>query len=239
MMSDEKLIEFMVNEPSWEDVIVKIVIEEKMDPWDIDLVKLTEHFMRYLERMKQLDLRVPGRFVLVAAILLRMKSDYFSKKEEKKKQETPLEEGYKEEKMKELRVLAQIPPLNPPVERIPMKNVTLEELITALRKAFEVKERRQIRRERRRVNVEKLIEHEEEDITKRVDILLKQIRNILDEIEKEEIEFSKLVNTWKREEIVKTLLPILHLTQEGKITYEQPKLFEEIYVKLKEEQVGE
>ncbi len=237
-MSDEKLIEFMVSEPSWEDVIVKIVIEEKMDPWDIDLVELTNHFMRYIERMKQLDLRIPGRFILIAAILLRMKSDYFAEKKEKEKK-TEVNIEMKENKEEELKILAQIPPLNPPVERIPMRNVTLDELITALKKAFEVKERREIRRQRRRVKVERLIEEEEEDITKRVDILLKQIRNILDEIEKEEIEFSKLVNNWKREEIIRTLLPILHLAQEGKVTYEQPKLFDEIYVKLKKVEENE
>ena len=131
--------------------------------------------------------------------------------------------------------MSKIPPLQPPVERIPVRSVTLEELIFALKKAFEVQERRKIRRERRKSALREFIEEGEgEDITQRVNILLENIKNILEEIEKEEIEFSNLVGEWKREKIISTLIPVLHLSQEGKISYEQPKLFEEIYIRLRE-----
>ncbi len=233
MIKDSELIQLMVNEPSWEDVLVRIVVEEKMDPWDIDIVKLTDLFMKYLERMKYLDLRIPGRFILVAAILLRMKSDIL---QGEKKKKVLIPEGEKEVKAGyETEILSKIPPLQPPVERIPVRSVTLEELIFALKKAFEVQERRKIRRERRKSALREFIEEGEgEDITQRVNILLENIKNILEEIEKEEIEFSNLVGEWKREKIISTLIPVLHLSQEGKISYEQPKLFEEIYIRLRE-----
>jgi segregation and condensation protein A len=239
MLSDEELIELMINEPSWEDVLVRIVIEEKMDPWQIDLIRLADVFMNYIERMKQLDLRVPARFILIAAILLRMKSDILAPEKKKK---TLIPEGEREEESKaqkaEIEILSKVPPLEPPVERIPVRTVTLEELIFALKKAFEVKERREIRRRRKKEVFRDFVEAREEDIdiTERVNLLLNQIKTILEELEKEEVEFSKLVGEWKREKIVKTLLPILHLSQEGKVSYEQPKLFEEIYIKLKEKE---
>ena len=231
MLSDKELIELMISQPSWEDVLVRIVVEEKMDPWDIDICRLADVFVEYVERMKILDLRIPARFILIAAVLLRMKSDFLKQKEEKK---VLIPEGEKEIKAEGVQTLAKVPPLEPPAERIPVRNVTIEELIYALKKAFEIQERRKIRKAKRKKAVKEFVEIEEEDITERIKILLNTIKNILEEIEREEIEFSKIVGEWKREKIVKTLIPILHLSQEGKICYEQPKLFEEIYIRLRE-----
>ncbi len=232
MLSDKELIELMLSQPSWEDVLVKIVVDEKMDPWDIDICRLADSFLEYLQRMHVLDLRIPARFILIAAILLRMKSDYLVEKE--KKEKTLIPEGEREFSGEELKELASIPPLQPPAERVPVKNITLEELIYALKKAFEIQERRKIRRYRREKVLKEFAEPEEEDITDRINKLLFQIRSILEELEEEELEFSKLVGEWKREKIVKTLIPILHLSQEGKISYEQPELFKEIFIRLRE-----
>ncbi len=233
------MIELMVSQPSWEDVLVKIVVEEKMDPWDIDICRLADAFIEYLERMRVLDLRIPARFILVAAILLRMKSDYFAEREKKKRVLIP--EGEREiSREGEIEKLASLPPLQPPAERVPVRNVTLEELIYALKKAFEIQERRKLRKYRREKVLKEFAQpEEEEDITDRINKLLWQIRNILEELEREELEFSKLVGEWKRERIVKTLIPVLHLSQEGKISCEQPELFKEIFIRLREnEQKG-
>lgn len=222
----------MVSEPSWEDVIVKIIAEEQMEPWNIDLIRLADNFLSYLKKMEQLDLRVPARFILIAAILLRMKSDILAPKPERI---LIPESNQEEDKM--LRLLANVPPLQPPVKRIPLRNVTMDELITALRKAFEVKERREDRQRRTRQRIEEAIPiHQEEDITERIDKLLNNILNALTEIDK--IEFSRLVKNWKREQIVEALIPLLHLSQEGKINLEQQELFKEIYVELRKHETG-
>jgi len=80
MLSDQQLIDLMVSEPSWEDVIIKIVAEEQMDPWSIDIIRLANSFLIYLKKIEKLDLRIPARFILIAAILLRMKSDVLTEK---------------------------------------------------------------------------------------------------------------------------------------------------------------
>jgi len=217
----------MISEPSWEDVIVKIIAEEQMDPWNIDIVKLADTFVEYLKKFKELDLRIPARFLLITAILLRMKSDILEPKTER----IFIPEAEKEED-EILRKLASLPPLQPPLKRIPLRNVTMEELITALKKAFEIKERREERYERIKRRVEEALpEHPEEDITERIDKLLKDINAALMEIEK--IEFSRLVRRWKRDQIVDTLIPLLHLSQEGKINLEQNELFKEIFIRRK------
>ncbi len=232
MLSNEQMINLMVVEPSWEDVIVKIVAEEGMEPWSIDIVKLADAFSNHVGKMED-DLRVPARFILIAAILLRMKSDVLAAKEEKLLIPESPEQNQKEIDM--LRQLAGVPPLDPPIKRIPLKNVTLNELITSLRKAFEVQERRKARKERRRALVGEVFA-EPDDINERIGKLLAQIKDIISEIENGKVEFSKLVADWKREKIVKTLVPMLHLAQEGKIDYEQGELFQEIFVELKKEE---
>ncbi|MBU3958213.1 MAG: segregation/condensation protein A [Nanoarchaeota archaeon] len=234
MLSNEQMIRLMVVEPSWEDVIVKIVAEEGMEPWSIDIVKLADAFSFYIQHTSKMrdDLRVPARFILIAAILLRMKSDILAEKERKILIPESPDRDRKDADL--LRLLAGVPPLDPPIKRMPLKNVSLNELILSLRKAFDVQERRTARKERRRALVGDVLA-EPDDINERIDRLLAHIKNIIAELENGRVEFSKLVADWKREKIVKTLMPMLHLAQEGKIGYEQDELFQEIMVELKKE----
>ena len=227
MLSDQQLINLMISEPSWEDVIIKIIAEEQMDPWSIDIIKLANAFLSYLQKMEELDLRIPARFILIAAILLRMKSDVLIEKEEK----ILIPESEKEAD-ESLRVLASLPPLQPPLKRIPLRNVSLEELLSALRKAYEVQGRRTERKLRIKRAVDVVLPvGEVEDITERINALLSQINSALSEVES--IEFSRLVKRWGRREIVESLLPLLHLSQDGKINLIQEELFKEIMIKIK------
>jgi len=228
MLSNQEMISLMINEPSWEDVIVKIVAEERMDPWDIDICRLADVFLDYIQNLNDTDLRVPARFILISAILLRMKSDVL----DKKKKRLLISEGERQDP-KWYKLLAKLPPLAPPVKRMPVGSVSINELMHALKKAFEVKDRRIKRKERRRRIVADAMPLEPtEDITHRIDRLYDEIQSILTDLDKD-VEFRKLVKNWNRRKIVSTLIPILHLSQEGKVNVEQKELFKEILIKLK------
>lgn len=217
----------MISEPSWEDVIVKIVAEEQMDPWSIDIIRLSNTFLVYVKKIEEIDLRIPARFILIAAILLRMKSDVLTEKKEK----MFIPESDKESD-DSLRILAAVPPLQPPLKRIPLRNVTLNELISALRKAYQVQERRIERKSRVKRAVEFAVPVPTEDITERINKLLSQINEALTEVDN--IEFSRIVKRWGKKEIVEALIPLLHLAQDGKIDLHQEELFKEIFVHKKE-----
>ncbi len=141
-----------------------------------------------------------------------------------------LEEEEKKEKIEGEKLpplnLEEIPMLSPPILRKPTRNVTLNELINALNKAFQFKERKESKKLRIRRAAETLIE-EGEDIEEKISEIFKQImrHGVM-------IRFSDLVPTWKRKEIVETFIPLLHLSQRGKVNCEQKEMFKEIFINL-------
>lgn len=54
------------------ELLVQLAEEGEIDPWDIDIVRVTDKF---LERLDRSDLRTSGRALFYASVLLRMKSD--------------------------------------------------------------------------------------------------------------------------------------------------------------------
>jgi len=218
MLDENEVIKTIILGSDWHDVLSSLVVEEGMDPASVDLIKLTESFMSYLQKIKEFDFRVPARFILIAAILLRMKCELLLEEEEKKlmkeaQQIAPLD-------------ISNIPSLLPPMERKTVRKVTLDELITALNKAFDFKERKESKRIRLKGAIEALIEPEE-------DIELR-IKNTLDGIVKNNIiKFSQLVPSWHRKEIVESFLPLLYLMQRNNIACEQEEFFKEIFIKVK------
>jgi segregation and condensation protein A len=54
------------------ELLVSLAREGEIDPWDIDIVEVTDAF---LDRLDATDLRTSGRALFYASVLLRMKSD--------------------------------------------------------------------------------------------------------------------------------------------------------------------
>ncbi|MFC6862237.1 segregation/condensation protein A [Halomicroarcula sp. GCM10025817] len=54
------------------EVLVQLADDGEIDPWDIDVVRVTDKF---LERIDEGDLRTGGRALFYASVLVRMKSD--------------------------------------------------------------------------------------------------------------------------------------------------------------------
>ncbi|WP_115862410.1 segregation and condensation protein A [Halorussus litoreus] len=54
------------------ELLVQLAEEGEIEPWDIDIVQVTDKF---LDRLDEADLRTSGRALFYASVLLRMKSD--------------------------------------------------------------------------------------------------------------------------------------------------------------------
>ncbi|MDD1711854.1 MAG: segregation/condensation protein A [Methanoregulaceae archaeon] len=75
----------MAEEPV--EILVQMAERGEIDPWNIDIVDVTDRFLDELERRKEIDLRVSGRTLFYAATLLRMKSEYLDEVPEEEAEE--------------------------------------------------------------------------------------------------------------------------------------------------------
>lgn len=218
MISESNMIRTIVVGGDWQEALTAVIEESGMDPLKIDLVKLADAFKTYVERLQKFDFRIPARFILIAAILLRMKAELLLVEEEESIK-------IKEEAIPKIS-LEGIPALTPPMMRKVTRKVTLNELITALQKAFDFKERKDEKHLRIRRRVEGLIAGEE-DIEERIKRIFTQI------LRKGSLNFSELVPVWRAKEIVDAFLPVLYLNMRGKIICEQEEYFKEIRIRVK------
>lgn len=231
---DEKdIMQLITSEYSWEQIIYKIIAWEGMDPWNLDLSMLSRSFLVYVNKMKELDFKIPAKYVVIAAVLLRMKSDhieYLKGLVQPPQVEAPELDTGEVNQVPETangEINLALATLNVPSKRMPVRKIVASELISALRNALRTDERRSERTTRRRGQ----IVINEDNITERISELYKKIDILLVRLKEEEIEFSKLLNKWSRDEILDTFVPLVHLDHEKKVHCRQEDLFKEIYIK--------
>jgi segregation and condensation protein A len=220
------------------EILVQMAERGEIDPWNIDIVEVTDRFLSELERRKELDLRISGRTLFYAALLLRMKSEYLDLPADGEEEEFPDEEegfdpgegfpegagGPIEQLEREIR------------RRLDRKNlrkrpVTLFELILELKNA----EKEQRRRQRFRspfpmdvIDVEEVvgIAHEEGYTELAMAVLCQCEETISTEGVVTLHELAALLG--KR--IFEVYIPLLFLMSEGKLTLWQEEFFGEILV---------
>ena len=227
-MQEQNLLEMIIKEESWEELIYNIVSYENMNPWDIDIIKLTDSFIKYIEGMRVLDFRIPAKVVLVAAILLKLKCDVLSPLKIEGSEYFPENPQLSQEFLQISQELERLN-LKPPIERHVKRRVTLDELVDALKKAMKV----EVKKERIRRTLGKRIRREigdEVDIEIRIKELMSDIDSLLLKLKTNKVEFSKIVEKWEREEIVRHLMPLLYLSSRGKVSTEQEEFFKEIFI---------
>ncbi|MGA2918430.1 segregation/condensation protein A [Methanoregula sp.] len=57
------------------EILVGLAERGEIDPWNIDIIEVTDRFLSELERRRELNLQLSGRTLFYAATLLRMKSE--------------------------------------------------------------------------------------------------------------------------------------------------------------------
>ena len=57
------------------EILVNMAQQGKIDPWNIDIVDITDKYLTHLFKSKAQNLRLTGRTLLFAAILLKLKSN--------------------------------------------------------------------------------------------------------------------------------------------------------------------
>ncbi|HOT06176.1 MAG: segregation and condensation protein A [Methanosaeta sp. PtaB.Bin039] len=199
------------------EVLVELARRGEVDPWDIDIVITTDRFLAYIDTLERQDLRVPARTLLYAAILLRMKSDSLEEKEAGPEEPEP--EPIMEEEPDE-RAYA-LP--RPPVRRRTKRPVTLDELITELKKAEMVGRRRLVRKSWPEPEDEIVDLSHEEGVEERIQSLIPMIEELLEGRERvglEEVEGDLVMN----------YVSLLFMAHRHRVWLDQEEIFGDLFI---------
>ncbi|MFC1774896.1 segregation/condensation protein A [Nanoarchaeota archaeon] len=233
---ESQLFQMLVheNEISWKSLIYDLIRQQNMDPWDINVTILSQRYLARIKELKQADLKISGKVLLAAAILLKIKSKkllgddilefdrLLAAQDDDEDFYDDLEQQYYE---KPERVKEDFP-IYPRTPQLRKRKVSVFDLLGALEKAMEVKHRRQNRIQ----NVSISAPEKKLDIS----IVLKNLfQRILNFFKKNDnLTYSKLLQTNDREERVRTFMSILYLSNEKKISLKQKEPYGEIDITL-------
>lgn len=227
------------NEISWKSIILDLVSSEQMDPWNVDISMLTDKYIERLRELKEQDLKVGGKVVLAASILLRIKStklvsddmDDFDRliagtdmNQEAfyDSLEQELAQGEREALKEEFELLPRMPQAR-------RRKVSVFDLVKALDKALEVKQRRVLQS----IPPPLPLPVRKFDLGASVANLLQRLKSLFSY--KKRLTFTDLLPTHSKQDKVYTFIPLLHLSNQQKVDLEQAEPFGEIEVKLAEE----
>lgn len=224
--------------------VFKLVIDEKMDPWEIDLVSFTEMYLKQAKGKENLDFVVTGQLINMAWSILKMQcKQVLSSAEEEEEEEEPAEEeffdewevwdqevydepedlDYEEEILEE-----EETPLKKAVRREEKKPVSLIKLVDAFEEAKrEAKYREKMERVRKKKKKEreKKLEERKEDYDTRSheEDIQHDISKIWDRIccyEQKVITFN-MIHDGRKKDIVTSLISVLFLNKENRINLKQ------------------
>lgn len=231
------------DEITWQSMIYDLVSSEKMDPWDVDVSLLAAKFLEKLKVLKEMDLKVSGKVLLAAAILLRVKSYRFMDEDmgaldalianANNPQEDEFFEdlmGYNESGAVNLEDQPKIYPRTPQPRK---RKVSVFDLVNALGKALDVYNRRP-KKVQEKINIR--APEKKRDISLVIRDVYKKVTNHFTSLGKKapRLTFSLLLNNTEqtKEDKLFTFIPLLHLDHQRKVELLQEKHFGEIDIKL-------
>ncbi|MDK2974062.1 MAG: segregation and condensation protein [Methanofollis sp.] len=221
------------------EILVQLAERGEIDPWNIDIVEVTDRFFAELERCRELDLRISGRTLFFAATLLRMKSTYLAAGVP---DEPADEEGVADEEDADFGTFDFAEPieqLEHEIQRrigrkkVRRRPVTLYELITELKSAEKEERRRQRQRS----------ENADEQMIRTADVVsvahdedyqaaASAVLGCFDSVasDSDEVTMSALCSSLQKAQM-DIYIPLLFLMLEGKVDLRQEEYFGDIYVR--------
>lgn len=229
------------------EILCQMAKNGDIDPWNIDIVEVTERFLTELERRCELDLRISGRTIFYASVLLRMKSESLDEPEFEEGTDDDIfdcaADPFAEDEVTLERALGPIELLEREIDRrLKRKDsrkrpVTLYELIKELKLAEKAERRRQRRRKFIETEDELFAEPDTEEIVgiahdEDYEHMAEQIYAVVSahpDARDPGVSLYELVSTlhWP---LYFVYLPCLFLVQSGQVDLEQDEFFGDLWV---------
>ncbi|MBI1972666.1 segregation/condensation protein A, partial [Candidatus Woesearchaeota archaeon] len=217
-------------------IIQDLVKNEELDPWNIDISKLTRRYMETLKKLHEHNFFVSGKMLLASALLLKIKSDRLVHGDLAAfdQQLFPQDDALLDTENDYVQPVLgphEIPQLLIKTPQPRKRQLTLQDLMKALEKALEVDERRTLKRLQDDVVFgEATLPEKIYDITEIIKDVYEKIRYILSH--KPSLTFDELVSSDKKEDKIMTFIPLLHLDSQQKIDLQQDVPFGTIHITL-------
>lgn len=227
-----EISEFRTYEPL--GILVELAQAGKINPWDIDIVQVTDSFLQRIEELEKMDLRISSRTLLYSAILLRMKSSEILDGGEEEVEE--FDPDFLEDF--DLPEPDEFPIPRLPVRRVSTRPVTLNELILELKKAEKSLYRRKEKKSRtgaeeayfpedaELASVDALGIAHEEAIGSRLVLIWARLAELF--AKQPEVVFSEFLET--SDDQIMDYLSLLFLASSKKIWLFQKEFFGELYI---------
>ena len=223
-------------EIGWQEIIYDLINTEQLDPWNIDIMILSDKYLEKIAEIEEADFFVSSKVLLAASLLLRIKSEIllnryiksiddilFGKKESIKTQ------------IERIELNEDIPELIPRSPMPRFRKVSLKELMESLNKAI-ITENRRIKKE---IVIKNTLRESSFSLPKRKFSIKDKIKEIyhnltswFKEKDKDAITFNEFAKN--KEEKIISFLPLLYLEDQKKIWLDQKNPFEDINIWLRE-----
>ncbi len=238
----EKIFDLIVNQDdiTWKSLLYDLVKTEQMDPWDINITLLTQKYVKTIKELKETDLKLSGKVLLAAAVLLKMKShklvnedieefDRLMALTEEMEGDEFFSEFTEDLFTKNQRDIEQKYKLIPRQPQPRTRKVSIHDLVNALEKAMDSKRRSLVRQKPLKFEIPK----RNFDIVETVRDIYARIKFFFQAGKNKNLTFSQLLPSHaKKQDKVYTFIPLLHLENQRKINTHQQKHFGEIFINL-------
>lgn len=203
-------------------ILLNLARDKKIDPWDVDINKLARLYAQKIREMDELDLRISGRALSSASVLLRMKAN------------TSPYNGHAEDEDEMLEDLDfDMPEVGPiTIIRRNHQKITLSDLTKSLQDVLEEpsKKKRKEKRAKAVQNVMRQLDDYHIHIEKHIQEFHEKIALLVSDGER--INFTQLLPKREKIEIARNLLLALFLCSKGKIALYQDEHFGDIFIEL-------
>ena len=224
------------------DLLMHLIEKDKLDIYDIPIASVTQQYLSYIDSMQNFDIEIASEFLLMAAILLQIKSRMLLPKQLNSENE---EDEYTEEdprqslvdrlttyrqfkilgKMfdemwdKQNFIITREPALLDNIELLP-SNLSIEQLLLAIAELLDDDEQ-----------IQTYIQADEFNVQDKINDILNLLKLKNGQIVLNET----LIRAGSTSELISSFLAILELLKLGKVNILQPERYGTIYIYAKEE----
>jgi segregation and condensation protein A len=229
-------------------IAFELVINQHLNPWDLDLVTFSTMYLDKA-RKEQIDLITAGRIILMAWKILKLQSEdlvIHLQQQEQQRQEDLEWTGFMDETWLSIadeysytNLLMNVPdpPLEEPLRRQTKRKVTLMELLDAFDIARKESEEFQRNERQRQAERQRLIESSRQRMkgSAHEDNIEADVEEIWQRIKAhkhDQLMLSDLCDITNREDVIKTLISVLFLSYEQKVSVHQKRFpYGKIFIK--------